>query len=1168
MKPYLLLCVMLLLSQLHISARSENPYATKADMLVYSLINQFMDENRGIFYITPNKEESELNTLYWQQAHAIDVLIYDYERVKGSNPTLARQYESYFQRFVNNHGNNWGSSDSFSNTFTDDMCWIGLSLLHMAEATGNNDYYYEAKSLYDNDIALRKQKDNRGTFLPWKNNKDKDSGPNACTLSPASLFAAKLYNHTKESKYLTDAIDFYNFMVNNICSEDGRVEEPPLTYTQGTLAEACRQLYHITGESKYLDKAWLYMLYAFTSGRIVDNGLLRDEGPSMDQGIFKAVLMPYAANFVLDTSLDYGRRMQLMSLMKRNGDALWENLDTSRYPAMYCNFYWGEPWDYNKPGHMGAMTSGASLMVNLARLGDTSADIAFTITNGTGFGEDQGANKLMDGRLDTKWCKATRNNTNHKDWGYSYALITASEPIHVTGYTFTTADDTKTYPGRNPYEWVLYGTNNADAYNRNDWNSEDGWTKLSYVNANKTMGAENFKSYFFRTNPSRTAYKYFKLVIKSIGDNDMLQLAEFSLSYAKTPDVCYDVIASKEGFDGQKFDRVLDGESDTKLCGWKGGAYIVFSAPAPITPYAYTIHSAADADNYSVRNPKAFRLYGANGAAPTSDGSTDGWTLIDQQTNASLAAGRYTLTDFNIANPAEYQYFMFAIDDVNSGDMVQMDELILQYNDDPYVIITDQDMADFATHVNSGYTKTNAIVCHDVKAVTPIGLIEDTRYLGTFDGRGHTITLNISSAEDNIGLFGCVGPGATIRNFITKGGVNGNEFVGGIAGRARGGGNITFMNLGNEASVRATGANAGGILGCNFATESTIVMKNCYNAGTIAGGKESAGISGWLGNDALLENCYNTGSVAGMDGRRSFARGNNPHYTNCFTTLDCEEAGGLTNHYPTAKVTSGELCHELGEAFTQDLSRDDAYPTFGSLKVNAGKWFGNANDVYYNKEADVYTVNQLTLNESSSLCNMPAGVRAKHVLVNRTLKAGVWNTFCLPFSMDKPAGWTVKELQSVTERSGNYTLDFAEANGGIQAGVPYMVRTDDALSQFELTDKVSAEMSPVTVGDVTFAGVYASGKAPMNTYVISNNSFVYVDADKVNLKAFRGYITVNASNARSLNYVLDEYDDADAVITGLEDSNAGVAEIYNVAGQRLTKVQKGINIINGKKIMY
>ena len=45
----------------------------------------------------------------------------------------------------------------------------------------------------------------------------------------------------------------------------------PLTYTQGTFGEACRQLYHITQEREYMRKAELVINYTMTSDRCLQN---------------------------------------------------------------------------------------------------------------------------------------------------------------------------------------------------------------------------------------------------------------------------------------------------------------------------------------------------------------------------------------------------------------------------------------------------------------------------------------------------------------------------------------------------------------------------------------------------------------------------------------------------------------------------------------------------------------------------------------------------------------------------------------------------------------------------------------------------------------------------------------------------------------------------------
>ena len=350
-----------------LAALVKNDYTTKADSLTNVLIEQFMNKTKGTFYSTPHDVEHSSTYIYWQQAHAIDVLIYGYERHKGDDTGLATKYRTYMQRWYTNKANNYsGGATGFETPFTDDMCWICLSLLRLNEALGVKTYATTAKRLFDNAIIKRAKEDERGFWLPW--NTDEGTGPNACTEAPACLAAAKLFLLYGDSTYLTYAVKLYNFTVKNICKSDGRVEEPPLTYTQGTFGEACRQLYHITGRSTYRLNATTYINYAFTSGRCTSNGLLRHEGTSMDQSLFKAVLIPYAVNFCLDESMTFSTRRSLIVAILKNADVLWKNLDKDSYPAMFCPYYWGEAYDSSKTASMGAMASGASLMENVARM--------------------------------------------------------------------------------------------------------------------------------------------------------------------------------------------------------------------------------------------------------------------------------------------------------------------------------------------------------------------------------------------------------------------------------------------------------------------------------------------------------------------------------------------------------------------------------------------------------------------------------------------------------------------------------------------------------------------------------------------------------------------------------------------------------------------------------
>lgn len=354
-------------------------YEEKADSMVNAFIESFMIKNKGVFN---DKYQYYAFNAYWTQAHAMDVIIYCYERHKENNRTLANKYKNYMTLWYNNKANNYaGASTSdgtykmFENPFTDDMCWITLTLLHMNEATGTTKYYTAAKGIFDYYIIKRAKEDEEtgGLWLPW--NTDAGSGPNACTQSPATLIAAKLYQRTNQEKYLTYAKKLYAYTAKKIVKSDGRVEEPPLTYTQGTFGEACRILYHVTDENntiknRYKSLAYTYINYAFTSGRCTNGAnILRHEGTSGDQSIFKAVLIPYAVNFVLDTDMTTTNRKAIAEYIQKNTKTLCQNLNWNRYPIVFCNFDWTKPWTgADTDASMGAMCSGTSLLENTARM--------------------------------------------------------------------------------------------------------------------------------------------------------------------------------------------------------------------------------------------------------------------------------------------------------------------------------------------------------------------------------------------------------------------------------------------------------------------------------------------------------------------------------------------------------------------------------------------------------------------------------------------------------------------------------------------------------------------------------------------------------------------------------------------------------------------------------
>lgn len=240
------------------------------------------------------------------------------------------------------------------------------------------------------------------------------------------------------------------------------------------------------------------------------------------------------------------------------------------------------------------------------------------------------------------------------------------------------------------------------------------------------------------------------------------------------------------------------------------------------------------------------------------------------------------------------------------------------------------DAAGFAGMSESG----SFILMQDITVETPY----TKDFSGTFDGNGHTITLNISSTSYNTGLFSKIAAGGTVKNVITAGSVTGNNCVGGIAGVCEG----TIEKCGNTAEVTGT-KNVGGITGqagyykANSTDSKKANLTNCYNAGTISliTGKRNMYSGGILGSsqNSSLNTCVNTGSVSGkMSGSiYGFAATSDSRtaFLNCYYLAGTNAAAqtGCTP-YTDAK----DIIDNLGSANWQTDTNGNPVLRFGSTE--------------------------------------------------------------------------------------------------------------------------------------------------------------------------------------------------------------------------------------------
>ena len=214
----------------------------------------------------------------------------------------------------------------------------------------------------------------------------------------------------------------------------------------------------------------------------------------------------------------------------------------------------------------------------------------------------------------------------------------------------------------------------------------------------------------------------------------------------------------------------------------------------------------------------------------------------------------------------------------------------------------------------------------------------------------------------------------------------------------------------------------------------------------------------------------------------------------------------------------------------------------------------------------------LTFAEDGSTPNFAAGTYPA-VSLDRTFSTDNYSTLVLPFALT--ADETADAFEEVYELGAveGQSIKLAKATE-IAAGKPYLVKakkTTLSVSDKALDPATTVTNTVVKSADekttATFVGTFSPVEltsANENTYVVSSNT-LYEVTSVVNVRAYRGYFTV-ATTSGVKNFVLDFGNGETTNIEALE-SETGDKVIYNLAGQRVQKAQKGIFIVNGKKVV-
>lgn len=220
----------------------------------------------------------------------------------------------------------------------------------------------------------------------------------------------------------------------------------------------------------------------------------------------------------------------------------------------------------------------------------------------------------------------------------------------------------------------------------------------------------------------------------------------------------------------------------------------------------------------------------------------------------------------------------------------------------------------------------------------------------------------------------------------------------------------------------------------------------------------------------------------------------------------------------------------------------------------------------------------------------------------RELNAGMWNTLCLPFSLNEdqtkaalPEGFEIVDFYSVKNDKLTFKKHYYQM---IDAGRPYLIWIPGTLGDkydmkfptgYVAYDDKTSGLNPINVNGeddsadkYVWTGTYQQMSLPKNAYFVAQNPDNGKTVIKQNVsgnsktKGYRAYL-VAASGVTPVKALSIDYDGVDEeVTTGIDDIMADLTDpettgkVYNLGGQLVSRnglqsLPKGIYIMNGKK---
>ncbi len=847
------------------------------------------------------------------------------------------------------------------------------------------------------------------------------------------------------------------------------------------------------------------------------------------------------------------------------------------------------------------------LLTLMALLGMASANYAqvtFEAVDGSNWGENEGSDKVCDGNTGTKWCKSGGENC--------YVIIKASEATYIQGFVMTTANDNETYKSRTPKEYKLYGSD-----------AQDGTYELIYHQTDDNyIGDKNYTDYTIYCN-SKKKYQYFKLQILSsnLNGSTLFQLSEFKLlpatvgftqevgnsnafdgtvgaKWESNPTTSVTVKASEAAYlVGYQFTTANDNAqyqgrnpSDWKIEGsidgtnWEEIVSVTQNQDMKdvnYTPYYFAIGNCLD---------KAYLYYKITVSRTVGNGY---FQLGEVALIATTTAHTWKENGQKDATCSTTGYKILLCEDC--GATKHGDEIAMTNNH-----IYNNGLCENCSYPQEGWMTANdgwyepttvdhfnwlAATVKKVKQDIKIRLTQDVdltgfagfgngnfavAFKGEFDGGGHWLkNLTIDTSDKNAGLFGktenanihdlgltgCSVKTTSPNSGVLAGNMNNTtvnrvavmsssaqsyDHVGAIAGNTEG--TTTISNCLSDATIHSTTYQAGGLVG----TTNGLTLTKCLFTGTVT--NDNFAVAGLV---SLVDSETSPTTISYSISAASLLQNNNKDGQYSIINTSGRKATFEHNYVAASMELKGK---NGDDEVTTSNNFDDINGSNGKTKAVADMTVKS----FYTNDMGWDMVNDwkfVATNEYPILAWMPAE-SSQTISITDAGYVTVTSDKALDFS-------TTTDMQA-------YAAQVEESNvrltplANVPAGTAFIVA--GATGKYTIPFAIEAldEMpnNDLRVSDGTVKG-------GDTVYVLANKSKgvgFYPTSDALTIPENKGYLEVTgASEGRTF---IGFEGDSETGIAGVENIKAQDDVIYNTAGQRISKLQKGVNIVNGKKIMY